>query len=499
MDNRFDDIWKDRFNEEQLPVDDWNTPDDEVWKGILPHVTPKKEKKRRWWWLWFGWGSALVLMTVVFTLFDNNKNTISAVEEVEENEVANTRNSISSTHDSNVVSTGINLSNSKSPVVEIESKNMSVNISPSKANEIKNYNNKNVEPYKSSHINLDVPISKTIITDTRNDVKSVSPETSSSFKIFKNKKALKPSLDGKNEMSEKLSISNLSSLEILLQKRNLPIHDLPDLKWSDIDIVPPSYGKIAIGFSTGAVFWKHRISENYTTLLSPFDFNYKDALGWQAALDVKFEISDFLEGTIGFQYEQINTESGHNSDITYSIDDEEDVNNPLNGYALSLATPYGLSGATFNFIRNQDIGANSADLTVDFHSSHVIKNISIPVGLNIFPFGKKNKWIPSAHIEFGTNYLASISNNIQSIETHHDAIQFDDSGTSTFVSPELEKWHFDYRLGLGVTYHLNSKSSLRFNYNWSRGINPIFQQEDFNTRIDRHHLSVGLTTKLRKP
>ena len=283
-------------------------------------------------------------------------------------------------------------------------------------------------------------------------------------------------------------------MEVLLQKRILPIHELSDLKLLDIDF--PSPRKVGFGFSTGALLWKHRVSDNYEDLLRPFDFNYQTGLGWQAILDMKIAFNEFFEGVIGFQYEQINTTSGHNSEITYDLDNEADALNPLNGYALSLATPYGLSGSTFNLIRNRDIGVNSADLLVDFHSTHVIKNISIPVGLNIFPFGKKNLWVSSVHIGFGTNYLASISNNIQSIDTHHDAIQYDDSGSSTFVSPELEQWHFDYRLGLGATYQFNSKSSLRINYDWSRGINPIYKFDDYETRIDRHHISIGLTTRL---
>ena len=489
--DRFDDIWKDRFNEEQLPVDDWNTPDDEVWKGILPHVAPEKEKKRRWWWLWFGTGSLLILILVLFSFPNKNKTVAShdakTVEAIE--------TSRATTDDSNIVSTGINLgetnTTSQSSNTAIESEVISVNVSPS--------NNTNTVSRKSNHIKVisnQAPISKTIITDTKTTIKSNSPE-SSTLKFLKNIKTVEKSLDGKNDAIEKLSVSMLPSLEILLQKRFLPIHDLPEVDL--LDIVPPSEGKLAFGFSTGAVFWKHRISNNYTTLLSPFDFNYENGLGWQANLNAKYAFNEFFEATIGLQYEQINTKSGHNSIVTYSLDNEVNTSNPLNEYVLSLATPYGLSGATFNFLRNQDIGGNSADLLVDFHSTHVIKNMSIPVGVNLFPFGKKNIWVPSVHLGFGTNYLTSISNNIQSIETHHDAIQFDDSGTSTFVSPELEKWHFDYRLGLGVTYQLNTKSSLQLNYDWSRGINPIFKQDNYNTRIDRHHLSIGFTTKLRTP
>ena len=498
--DRFDDIWKDRFNEEDLPIADWNTPDDEVWKGILPHVAPEKKRRRGWWWLWFGMGGILVAMMVIFSFPDNSDSILSQQSEVEEvkGTLAN--------YDSNIVNTGVNIMNESEMVVNssdssLESETMSVNISPSKKTERQPYNNANTSSRKLNKVESDIetPISKTEVADTNEAIKLNRPE-SSSFKFLENKNIFESSLDGKDKVRELLSVSMLPSLEILLSKRILPNHDLSNLELLDIDF--PSERKIRFGFSTGVVLWHHRVSSNYTDFLSPFDFNFeKISLGWQTALDMNIVINDYLEGTVGFQYEQINTTSGHNSDIPYLLADEQDANNPLNGYALSLATPYGLSGATFNLLRNQDIGANSADLLVDFHSSHVIKNFSIPIGLNIFPFGKKNIWVPSVHIGFGTNYLANISNSIQSIETHYDAIQYDDSGTATFVSPDLEKLHFDYRLGLGVNYQFNSNTSFRINYDWSRGINPIFEQDDFNTRIDRHHISLGLTTKLqlRKP
>ena len=508
--DRFDDIWKDRFNEEDLPVDDWNTPDDEVWKGILPHVAPqKKEKKRRWWWLWFEVGS-LLLIAIVLLLLPSQSDVAVISQDSNQRGVTeiSTTATTTSTNDPNIVSTGVNTFNGKnnssvqSSKSRMESETISVNVSPSNEADVPNGSNVNTLLQMSVYTKRisDIPISNITIAnaeiETKTNLKSNSPGFST-LKIFKETKTTqKPLLSGKNDVNEKLSTSMLPSLEALLQERILPTN-LAELEL--LEIVPPSEGKLALGFSTGAVFWKHRISNNYTTLLSPFDFNYEDGLGWQANLNATYAFNEFFEGIIGFQYEQINTKSGHNSDITYSIDNEVDAMNPLNGYALSLATPYGLSGATFNFIRSQDLAANSADLLVDFHSTHVIKNISIPIGMNIFPFGKKNIWVPSVHLGFGTNYLASISNNIQSIETNHDAIQYDDSGTSTFVSPELEKWHFDYRLGLGVTYQLNSKSSLQLNYDWSRGINPIFKLEDYNTRIDRHHLTLGFRTKLGKP
>jgi len=32
--DRFNDIWKNRFNAEEVPVDDWSSPGDAVWSSI---------------------------------------------------------------------------------------------------------------------------------------------------------------------------------------------------------------------------------------------------------------------------------------------------------------------------------------------------------------------------------------------------------------------------------------------------------------------------------
>jgi len=230
--------------------------------------------------------------------------------------------------------------------------------------------------------------------------------------------------------------------------------------------------------------------------LSPFDFNYQDSWGWQTNFSLNFELNNYADAFVGLQFDQVKTTSGHNSELQYNVLEEENPSDPLNGYALSLATPYGLSGATFNFNRGQNLAANEVDLVVDFNSEHLIRNWSLPIGTAIYPLGKKRKFIPSATIGFGINYLAQITNKIQSIETHHDAIQYDDSGTSTFVSPDLEKWHFDYRLGLNAKYELKRNLHLQLNYDWTRGLNPIFKFENYETKIDRHQISLGLTKSI---
>ena len=64
--DRFDDIWKNRFNEEEFSEGDWNTPDEKVWEGIVPHVDAKDDR-RPFWMILLGIGIvAILLLSILF-------------------------------------------------------------------------------------------------------------------------------------------------------------------------------------------------------------------------------------------------------------------------------------------------------------------------------------------------------------------------------------------------------------------------------------------------
>lgn len=475
--DRFDDIWKNRFNEEEISESDWNTPDEEVWEGILPHVAPQKDK-RPLWMIWLGIGIISILLISILAL--NSKSPTSL------NKSASFGTLISEPTAAN--NTTIDKS-SNSDILNQESSSvvnetLSINISPNKTNNQSSNNNylksntlkSNTKTVLNSTISTDLISSE--IDPVRNELSTLSISKKLENVILE---------DGMKDKTFEKNLISIPSLGMFLsvEKTNHPIQFSPVFNLK-------SKRKLILGVQAGATFWKHRISNDYISDLSPFDFNHKNTWGWQTNLTLNFELNNYFDLFANVQYEQIKTTSGHNSNLTYSTLEEENPSNPLNGYALNLATPYGLSGATFNFSRGQTLASDEVNLLVDFNSEHLIRNLSLPVGVAIYPLGKKEKLIPSVTLGFGVNYLAQISNKIQSIETHHDAIQYDDSGSSTFVSPDLEKWHFDYRLGLGLKYELQRNLHLQVNYAWTRGLNPIYKFENYETRIDRHQISLGM-------
>ncbi len=475
--DRFDDIWKNRFNEEDFSESDWNTPDEDVWEGIIPHVVPEKDN-RPLWMIWLGIGIVSILLISILTLNKNNR--------ISTNEAASFGTLISEPTESATATNEIknnasipNQKSSKNKSTQIINEALSINVSPNQPKKI----NSNITYLKSETKTVyNSNISKDIISAEVNPVRNERPTLSNSKKL--ENVILKDGMINKTFEENLISIPSLSMF-LATEKFVHPIHFSTEFEQKE-------KRDFLFSVRAGMTFWKHRISNDYTLDLSPFDFNYQDDWGWQTSITLNYELNNYFDVFANLQYEQIKTTSGHNSDLTYSILDEVNPSDPLNGYALNLATPYGLSGATFNFNRGQTLGSDEVNLLVDFNSEHIIRNLSLPIGIAIYPFGKKQKFIPSATLGFGVNYLAQISNKIQSIETHHDAIQYDDSGSSTFVSPDLEKWHFDYRLGLGLKYKLKRNLHLQINYDWMRGLNPIYKFEKYETRIDRHQISLGL-------
>jgi outer membrane protein with beta-barrel domain len=490
--DKFNDIWKNRFNDGDTPVGDWNTPDQVVWESILPHVAPQKRDRTLVFWLL---GILLIglLFLGYFTLIHYNKkhalNTdlpftttikddILVNTEVEkEYNIQHIGKEIENEKSSNTAEISTSLANKKEIITRVK-KGRSVPVHMEKGKEL--HANKTSKSNKAApHLKSELVVDRINESTININAEKFNMEKEGFLNIEKDQiDKSKNITDLALLPNKKLEILNFNKKEVLPQKVKSEFSGNVKSK------------NIVFGIRTGVEFLQHKISASYQSDLAPFDFNYTDNAGWFTAVDVQVPLNKFLDITGSIQYESVETSSGHNSNLAYSISDEENSNS--NDYTLNLATPYGLSEAKFRFNRNEDIGTDEVDLLVDFHSQHTLRNLTLPIGIKIYPLGKRQRYIPFAKIGFGTNYLFDISNSIQSIDTHHDAITYTSKGSSDFESPNLNNWHFDLQLGLGFGYYITNKFQLNLYYNWSRGLNPVFEQGNYQTRLDRHYLSIGL-------
>lgn len=481
--DRFDDIWKNRFNEGDAPIGDWNTPDDDlVWEGIAPHI-PQQDDRRRYIWLWWaigllmlallGW--VVVKQVVASKNFDvknvKNQPIIEATNLKEETDLKNT------TFNKNIAE-----SNGNNSTNILNQATASLN-SAVEAEVVNDEKSTNSTIFEEGNTTISTAKKYTRIERNRqlSSVSSMAANENIADKIVETKKQRKINVLNKIPF---LDLENLAQTNTL----NSPInYKLPDSK-SD------KKAKIALSVNAGAVYWQHKISDEYTSDLSPFDFNYDDNWGWQTSLLATIDVNDYLTPFIGIQYESVTVTSGHNSDLNYNTASEQGSN--ANEYTQNLATPYGLSEATFRLDRDENFGEEMTDLTVDFKSKHQIQNWSMPFGLRVYPMGKKQRLQWNASVGMGINYLSSIQNSLDNVDTHHDFIQYSVDSPAIFNSPTIEQWHYDVRLGTGLDYFINNNLKVNFQYNWSKGLNPIFQQGDYATKINRHQLSIGIIQAL---
>lgn len=444
--DRFDDIWKNRFNDGNTPIGDWNSPDDElVWEGIAQHI-PTKNKRRKvlWWWWVIG---ALITLGLLFSFISMSKNSIN------QNNLSTSEIILPIKKDSN------NL---------VSNNNISTNSTSISSNQKKSEGSQTIaREVEKSDFNLSAThYANSTLSAVSLEQQEILEEEKTEIKI--------------NENTEIKRIQNLNLTDFEISENidfNIPELDLNNQN-----------NPFLLNFNVGVVFWEHQISNQYISDLSAFEFNYSDDFGWQSSLSIEYVLNKHWSFFGGIQYEQVETFSGHNSPLTYDLNTEQ---NQSNDYAQALATPYGLSEASFRFNRNESIGDDEVDLLVDFKSRHLIQNWSLPLGISYSPIGQKNRFKPSINVGFGVNYLSNISNSIHQIKTHHSAIHFE-NGVSSFAKPNLNKWHYDIRMGLALNYQLIPNLGIQFQYNWTKGLNPVFQQEKYETKINRHHWSLGI-------
>ena len=510
--DRMDDIWKDRFNSEDLPSGEWNTPDDMVWQNIANSTVRENGKRRATLWIWTLAGLLILLLGFVIISNGFGKILSDSNKDVKNNIV---KQSILTS----------NLSPADSPKIINSTTAVSQKyVAPATNNSASNQLNLNTQQIaNTSIINTQEKLNPTTATNNQvakqtiqKDLQKVVTNSKRSTPVIENIEA-SPILDNSistirniqgQQVSENNEISTTApntvqninpqiSFNTVGTKLPTTIASIEEIQL-DLDnqeLKEPKPGfPISLSATVGASYWKHQISKNYTELLSPADFNYTDEFGYLLNLDASIPLGNRFTLSTGLDYEQINVSSGHNSALSYDPAAEEI--DQSNAYALSLATPYGLAGAEFRFDRAEEIGDNPVDLLVDFHSGHTIRNFSVPLTLEYYPLGKRRIISPILKAGFGVNYLSGISNRIKSIDTHHSAIQFDNSDTASFMAPNITKWHYDYRLGLGARIQWRRDFAIVLNYERVGGINSIFEQDAYNTRINRQHLSIGLNKVL---
>ena len=479
--DKFDEIWKNRFNDSNLPQDDWNMPDDDrIWQAITPHIQVQSAWKK-YLGLWLGLS---MLIFGLFALYNWPEYAASNPENLALEK--GTSNSI--ILEDQVSPASINNDSTKLVVKEIRGTQQfseANSVTTHKASLKRKYVGKTSPKHRKE---LSIGSNK-LFNRNLHSPESWELEAALSASVIRTAFSKPGILKAWNSASKLPKVPLLEAA--ILQSNSTETITIA----SEASEAKKAKSSIAIGLNVGVVSWEPKINESYLSELGPAEFYYNSDFGWLANLSVRIPLSEHWNIQTGIQFEQIQSFSGHNSSLNYNTAIEE---NETNAYFQSLATPYGLAAANFQFNRIQELNTTAVDLLVDIDSRHLIRNWSIPLSISYeLPTNMKTLQ-PTFYLGMGVNYLSNISNNIEAVNTHHDSILFDDSGPTDYAETDINRWHYDARVGIGLEYTITPTVHLNFNYNWLKGLSPVYQKNTHETIINRHQLSFGLIKQLRK-
>ena len=502
--DRFDDIWKNRFNEKQVPAEDWAMPDEVVWDNIAVGIAGKRKRRSLFFWLPFV-GGGMVLLVLGFLVVQNTAGPLdNLLQDHIDSNVSGKVESVDSKSNP-IVFGSIESAKQQSPDLE------KINISESKVIQanLSVVNKKGLEFKKaSSELNSQSRKTKNIDREEQDIIqKDKFANSDDSFISFANENnsnlVIEQKISDTIDLEKKITVaSNNREIRVLNKVDFLPnlniekfnkgkfvldinFHNI--LRQSGIQSIK-NKELWSIAANGGVVYWQNRISDQYQSDLSPFDFNYSNNFGFLFDLNLERKLNSKLSFGLGLSYETVITTSGHNSEISYNKSAE--LVPAHNAYELNLATPYGLNQANFLLFRNTEVSDEELDLVVDFESKHSIQNLSLPLSMTYHAVDAKRLKVGFS-LGLGVNYLLDIKNEISLIDTHHSSIEHVVGDKDQFVSPEISKWHFDIRPQIKFEYSLKHNTRLSLHYRWIRGLNPIFEMDKYSTSVDRHQLTLG--------
>lgn len=536
--DRFDEIWRNSFQQDEVKPESWNTPSPSVWNGIESELLNKKKRRFIFLLLFFGIfsllaGAGLLYFNTFNHTSSKSEDIASGLEQIDlsipmaegESNISNPSSEINSPNE--------NTEGSKyhAATEDSELENKPSHEESEKNNEGLSYEVPG-ENFQSKD-NLLVEKSKSSTIENQSDIKSqktTNPQLWEVDKVVKNnsndsesalnpKSVVTPEIfllsdlqDDLPESKEQLatreitsqSVNQLTHLtkELLLLSPAILDHSLVDWEAnttvksvSEIKPNPSRHWHLSI-FS-GASIWNQRVGSQYVNDLSAFDFHFsKNNMGFAGGIELGLTLNSRWEISSGLMYESIETTSGHNGELSFSKN-EEDPEDNSNKYDLNLATPFGFAATNFKLLRDGELSQETIQLLADFESRHQIKNLSIPLSFRVYLLpGEESPFNAGLKIGGNLNYLFSISNQLKNVDTHHDLITFQDDLAETDLSQNIRKFHLNTSAGAFVDYRFRPSFIARLEYTWLKGLTDVFNQEDYFTKIDRHLFSISLQATL---
>ncbi|TVR87782.1 MAG: hypothetical protein EA411_06520 [Saprospirales bacterium] len=509
--DRFDEIWRNRFQQDEIEPAPWNTPGENVWKAIEKGVLLEKRRKRKPF-IFLLLGALALGATLLYMGLQNGE----IAELTGLGSEIGVKTSLQSEQSEAESSYEISPAESKSTsadkadgTVELMTPQTSVAGVPGTSN---------VE------LESTFPASESLTTtaeEVASGIDDKPPVLSEQQPVhLRDQSPLYREGTGFESFEEsffsgdggflskniaEVSTTGISATEKLLP-RELSLFSLSDidnlqenihLRFSDnTETLADDLKFFGSGLRSGLAVWATSVNSTYREDLVAFDFDYsRRDMGWFAGLEIFYSLNSKLDFSAGFVYERATGSSHHNSSLKYGVSSEDPQSHSHN-YSELVATPFGFASAEFSLIRNSEVEGDEIDLLADFESEHTIENYSFPLTLRYFPLERGGNFTPFITAGVGINRLSVVQNTLKKVDPGHEAFDFKPLESNTNLTTELQQTHIDARLSLGLNANIGENWSANLSIEYIRGMSKIFESGPYYSRINRGWVSISAQRQL---
>jgi hypothetical protein len=473
--NNINNIFRDKFNNEAIPKEDWNTPDDQVWSNIERTLPKPKEESNRSPLIPFI--LSLALLGFMFLGYLNLQKA---------GEVENLEHLLKQCSDSKIEAIGNTIQNAASnyqyssektqPIDSYENQKFAntskSNIAPSDFYKAVNQSN-NISNSKSAAAN-DLVTSATI-----SDLEvrfAVQDQIDDNQLLVENRDERRPNLiiAPLVKFSQNPFVSNYDHLDIKMIISNISTI-YPNTKKS---------GPWILGVSAGYNQWVDKKNGIINNPLSELLLNENTSPSLHYQLNLKKFLNLKLAINFGLGTYSRDQRSTYRLSLPYSTSNEVQHGDELHNY-FEHSLPTSLGNINTNLTLTRSVSSNvtnNENVDLDFSLSNKIRAINVPITFTYYP---KNNG-QGLYFETGFNTEFIYQQTLTNVTTNSYHTQVDDREMKVaFDRKQIEQFNFSIPLGIGYSKKIGSEISIDFSANYGLGLNNVHMHEGFTHKIDR--------------
>jgi len=235
--------------------------------------------------------------------------------------------------------------------------------------------------------------------------------------------------------------------------------------------------------------WVFNLNDNYSSALNPADFYHFEARGMNISFGYGKTLNKKVDFSIDLIYNNISFESGHNSEIAYPLDTEQDLSN---SFALLMATPLGFINSEVQINRvDPNITNQETTFGLGLVNDHKIESIGVEPSFN-FNLLKTKAFSFGPSLGMGLYYLSKIDNQLAEVNSQHAAFESTEFRI-TEDQQNINRFFTTLNFGAQIERSIYSKMKIGMNLNYKLPIQSSFNdQMGFSSSITQSDIGIYL-------